>query len=84
MKSGLLLDIVIGKGTAILKLLASKDKTLLIRRNTLLVLDLRLNIIDGVGGLDLESDGLASDYESVRMMLLTTRASGGDDATRHR
>lgn len=40
-KSGLLLDIVINKCAAILKLLPSKDKPLLIMRNTLLMLDLR-------------------------------------------
>jgi hypothetical protein len=37
MESGLLLDIVIRKSAAVLELLAGEDKTLLIRRNTLLV-----------------------------------------------
>jgi hypothetical protein len=32
---------------------------LLVRGDTLLVLDLGLDIVDGVGGLDLEGDGLA-------------------------
>jgi hypothetical protein len=68
MKSRLLLDVVIGKSSAVLKLLAGEDQTLLIRRNSLLVLDLGLNIVDGIGGLDLESDGLASDYEDVSML----------------
>ena len=40
-------------------LISSKDQPLLIRWNTLLVLDLGLDILDGVGGLDLEGDGLA-------------------------
>ena len=31
----------------------------MIRGDTLLVLDLGLDIVDGVGGLDLEGDGLA-------------------------
>jgi hypothetical protein len=47
-KSGLLLNVVVGKSTAILELFASEDKTLLIRRNSLLVLDLALYIIDGI------------------------------------
>jgi streptomycin 6-kinase len=61
-EGGLLLDVVIGKGAAILKLLASKDEALLIGRNALLVLDLRLDVVDSIRGLDLEGDGLASDY----------------------
>merc|ERR1711994_875761 len=37
MKGGLLLNVVVTQGTSILKLLASEDQTLLIRRNTFLV-----------------------------------------------
>ena len=59
MERGLLLDIVVGEGAAILELLAGENQSLLVGRNTLLVLDLRLNIVDGVGGLNLEGDGLA-------------------------
>jgi len=59
MERGLLLDIVVGEGAAILELLAGENQSLLVRRNTLLVLDLRLNIVDGVGRLNLEGDGLA-------------------------
>ena len=54
-----LLDVVVGKGAAILKLLSSEDETLLVRGNALLVLDLALHIVDSVRGLDLEGDGLA-------------------------
>ena len=54
-----LLDVVIGKGAAILELLAGEDQALLVWGNSLLVLDLALNIVDGVRGLDLEGDGLA-------------------------
>ena len=39
-------------------LISSKDQPLLIRWNTLLVLDLGLDILDGVRGLHLEGDGL--------------------------
>jgi hypothetical protein len=54
-----LLDVVVRQGAAILKLLASEDETLLVWGNALLVLDLALHIVDGVGRLDLEGDGLA-------------------------
>lgn len=60
-KGGFLLDIVVRKSAAILKLLASEDQTLLVRGNSLLVLDLALDIVDGVGGLDLKGDSLAGD-----------------------
>lgn len=58
-EGGLLLDVVIGKGAAILKLLAGENQALLIRRDALLVLDLRLDVVDGIRGLNLEGDGLA-------------------------
>lgn len=64
-KGGLLLDIVVRESAAILKLLASEDQTLLIRGNSLLVLDLALDIVDGVRGLDLKGDGLASDCKKM-------------------
>jgi hypothetical protein len=58
-KSGFLLDVVVGEGSAVLELFTGENQTLLIRRNTLLVLDLGLDIVDGVGRFDLKSDGLA-------------------------
>ena len=61
MESRLLLNVVIRKSSAILKLLASEDQALLVRGNALLVLDLRFNIIDGIAGLHLEGDSLAGD-----------------------
>merc|ERR1711863_151974 len=48
MKGGLLLDVVVGEGPSVLKLLASKDQPLLVRGDALLVLDLGLHILDGV------------------------------------
>merc|ERR550539_944052 len=59
-KSGLLLDVVVRQGASVLKLLSGEDKTLLIRRNSLLVLNLGLYIINGVGRLDIKGDGLSS------------------------
>merc|ERR1712217_121071 len=61
MESRLFLDVVVGQGPAILKLLAGEDEPLLIRRNSLLVLDLCLDIFDGVRGLHLKGDGLAGE-----------------------
>ena len=67
MKSRLLLDVVVGKGAAIFELLSGKDKTLLIRGNSFLVLDLGLDVVNGVTGLDIKSDGLTSKglYENL-------------------
>ncbi|GJN09425.1 hypothetical protein PR202_ga27430 [Eleusine coracana subsp. coracana] len=61
MEGRFFLNVVICQGASILQLLASKDEPLLVRRNALLVLDLRLHIVNGVGGLDLQSDGLAGE-----------------------
>jgi hypothetical protein len=60
-KGGLLLDVIITQSAAILELLSSKDKTLLVRGDSFLVLDLRLHVIDGVARLDIESDGLSGE-----------------------
>jgi hypothetical protein len=48
MESRLLLDVVVGKGAAVLELLAGEDQALLVRGNALLVLDLGLDIVDGL------------------------------------
>jgi len=60
MEGGLLLDVVVGEGPSILELLAGEDESLLVWGNSLLVLDLGLDVLDGVSGLDIKSDGLAS------------------------
>ena len=63
----LLLDVIVGKCPAVLELLAGKDKTLLIGRDSLLVLDLLLNVVDGVRRLNIEGDGLPGEslYEDL-------------------
>ena len=58
-KGGLFLDVVVGEGASVLELLPSEDETLLIGGDALLVLDLGLDVVDRVRGLDVEGDGLA-------------------------
>jgi len=53
------LDVVVRQCPAILKLLACKDEPLLVWRNTFLVLDLGLHVINGVGSLNIKRDRLA-------------------------
>ena len=57
-EGGLLLNIIIRKGAAVLKLLASENQTLLVGRDAFFVLDLRLHIVDRVRRLNLEGDCL--------------------------
>jgi len=59
-KSGLLLDVVVRESATVLKLLAGENETLLIGRNAFLVLDLGLDVVNGVRGFNLKSNGLAS------------------------
>ena len=49
MECRLLLNVVIGQGTTVFELFAGEDQTLLVGRNSLLVLDFGLDIVDGVG-----------------------------------
>jgi len=60
MKSGFLLDVVVGESSSIFKLLSSEDKSLLIWRDAFLVLDLCLDVLNGVCWFDIEGDGLSS------------------------
>jgi len=61
MESGLLLDVVVGKSAAVFELLAGEDQALLVGGNAFLVLNLALDIVDSVRGLNLEGDGLAGE-----------------------
>jgi len=56
MQGRLFLDVVVGKSATILKLLPGEDQTLLVRRNTLLVLDLGFDIRYRVGRLNIKGD----------------------------
>merc|ERR1711933_257190 len=60
MKGGFFLNVVITQSSSIFKLLTSKNQTLLIRRNTLFVLDLSLYIINGIRRFHIQGDGLSS------------------------
>ncbi|KAE8339811.1 hypothetical protein BDV24DRAFT_70823 [Aspergillus arachidicola] len=53
-----LLDVVVAQGAAILKLLTGEDQTLLVGGDALLVLDLGLDVVDGVARLNVEGNGL--------------------------
>lgn len=61
MQSTLLLNIVIAQCASILQLLTREDQTLLIRGNALLVLDFGLDVVNSVGGFDVEGDGFAGE-----------------------
>ena len=61
MESGLLLNVVVRKDPTVLKLPASEDESLLIERDSFLILDLVLYVLDGVAALDFEGNGLSSE-----------------------
>jgi len=61
MESGLLLDVVVRESSAVFKLLSSEDETLLIWWNTFLILDLSLDIFNGVCWLNFKGDGLTGE-----------------------
>lgn len=61
MEGGLLCDVVVSEGAAVLELFASEDETLLIRWDALAISDLGLDVLDCVDGLSLEGDGLAGE-----------------------
>ena len=58
-KGGFLLNVVVAESTAVFQLLSGEDETLLVWWDALLVLDLCLDVLDGVAGFDLEGDGLS-------------------------
>ena len=59
-KGRFFLDVVVRKSSSVFKLFSSEDKSLLIGGDSLLILDLGLDIFNGVSGLDVKSDGLSS------------------------
>ena len=86
-----LLDVVVAQSTSILQLLACEDQALLIRWDSLLVLDLRLDIVDRVARFDLERDGLSREGldETIQICVSVLQvhvvcSSGGVDYERLR
>jgi len=57
MEGGFLLDVVVGQSAAVFQLFSGKDESLLVRGNTLLVLNFSFDVLDGVRRLDLQGDG---------------------------
>ena len=57
-QGGLLLDVVVGDRAIVLKLLASEDDAQVLDWDALLLVDLGLQVVDGVRGSDIEGDGL--------------------------
>jgi hypothetical protein len=53
-KSGLFLDVVVAQSAAILELLSGEDETMLIWGDSCLVLDLGLDVVNGVRRLDIK------------------------------
>jgi len=61
MKSGLLLDVVVGESSAIFKLFTGEDESLLVRGDSLFVLDLSFDVLDRIRRLNIKSDSLSSE-----------------------
>jgi hypothetical protein len=61
MEGRLLLDIIIGKSSAVLELLTGEDKSLLIGWDALLVLDFGFNVFNSVRWLNVKSDSLSGE-----------------------
>ena len=60
-KGRFLLDVVIREGTSVLELLTGEDETLLIGRNTFLILNFGFDVLDGVCWLHIESNCLTGE-----------------------
>merc|ERR1712098_222182 len=61
MKGRLLLDVVIRQSPSVLQLFTSKDQSLLVWMDSFLILDLSLDVLNGVRRLNLEGDRLTGE-----------------------
>lgn len=68
MESRFFLDIIVRQSPTVLELLASENQALLVRRDTFLVLNLALHIVDRIRRFDFESDSFSSNC-SVTLVL---------------
>ena len=75
MKRGILLDGIVLEGAVVLELLAGEDEALLIWWDSLLVLDLRLDVVYGIRGLNLKGDGLAGESLDEDLHIKTSSTS---------
>jgi len=48
MEGRLFLDVIVGEGSAVFELLSGKDESLLVRRDSFLVLNLGLDVVNSV------------------------------------
>jgi len=74
MEGGFLLDVVIGEGSAVLELLTSEDKSLLIWWDTFFILNFSLNVFNAISWLDIKGnsftcEGLNENLHVVEEML---------------
>jgi len=60
-KGRFLLDVVIRKSSSILKLLSGKNESLLVWRDTFLILDLGFDVLNGVCWFNIKGDGFTSE-----------------------
>jgi len=80
MKRRFFLNVVVRKCSAVFELLASKDQSLLLRGNSFLILNLRLDVLDGIIRLDVQSDRLSC--EGLDKDLHRTTAKTKDEVER--
>merc|ERR1711942_522633 len=76
MESRFFLNVVVRESTSIFQLFSSEDQPLLVRRDTFFILDLCLDIFDGVRRLHLKGDGLTRKgfHEDLHLRLVRKRA----------
>ena len=60
-EGALLLDVVVRKSATVLELLSSKDEALLVSRDAFFVVDLSLDVLNAIAGLDVQGNGAASE-----------------------
>jgi hypothetical protein len=61
MQGGFLLNVVVRKRATVFELLAGKDQTLLVRGDSFLVLNLGLDVVNRIGRLHVQGDGLSGE-----------------------
>ncbi len=59
-QSGFFLDVVVRQGSAVFQLFSGENQSLLVRRNSFLVLDFGFHVFDRVAGLHVEGNGFSS------------------------